>query len=314
MKIYLNILLVLLALVGMSSCKKEKEVLAPSDIDVTYHVPQGNSPFDQTIVNYYEKYGSYLLYKFNERDAYWTPTGWRKPVVGSTGSWSVGAEVTAAEQSAIPAQLDLLEKSFFSLYPQGFLKQFLPVKILLCSKVDSIYTAYVFNPTYTATKGIKKVPAYYSYDNIAVNYGDATVNQMSNAEKLAFLARVNQVFFQSINERALVKPSTEFINSADYSTSNASQAVAYGKGIIASYTSSITPVSDWNAYVIAMVTLSEADLNRSVANTNTSAVGILNPTKDTNGLIKKRYNMVRNYFINTYQVDLQAIGNKSRGF
>ncbi|WP_420712332.1 hypothetical protein [Pedobacter sp. SL55] len=89
--------------------------------------------------------------------------------------------------------------------------------------------------------------------------------------------------------------------------------MAYGKGIIPSYTSSITPVSDWNAYVMAMVTLSEADLNRSVANTNTSPVGILNPTKDTNRLIQKRYNIVRNYFINTFQVDLQAIGNKARG-
>ncbi len=313
MKIYLNILLALLALIGTSSCKKEKEVLLPSDIDVTYNVPQGSNAFDQTIVNYYEKYGSYLLYKFNERDAYWTPTGWKKPVVSAAGNWSVGADLIAAEESAIPAQLDLLDKSLFSLYPQSFLKKFLPVKILLCSKVDSIYTAYVFNPTYTATKGVKKIPAYYSYDNISVNYGDAAINQMTNAEKLAFLARLNQVFFQSINERALIKPSQEFINSADYSTSNASQAVAYGKGIIPSYTSSITPVSDWNAYVMAMVTLSEADLNRSVANTNTSPVGILNPTKDTNRLIQKRYNIVRNYFINTFQVDPQAIGNKARG-
>ncbi|WAC41045.1 hypothetical protein [Pedobacter sp. SL55] len=204
MKIYLNILLALLALVGTSSCKKEKEVLQPSDIDVTYNVPQGSNAFDQTIVNYYEKYGSYLLYKFNERDAYWTPTGWKKPVVSAAGNWSVGADLIAAEESAIPAQLDLLDKSLFILYPQSFLKQFLPVKILLCSKVDSIYTAYVFNPTYTATKGVKKIPAYYNYDNISVNYGDATINQMTNAEKLAFLARVNQVFSKvSTNVRLL---------------------------------------------------------------------------------------------------------------
>lgn len=312
MKTYLNIILLLAVSAGISSCKKSEEKLTPSNIDVTYHVPQGNNAYDQTIVGYYNTYGTYVLYKFTERDAYWTPTGWKKPQVSTAGNWSVGAEIEAANPTSITEQLDLLDKSLFNLYPKAFLKQFLPAKILLCSKVDSIYTAYVFNPTYTPTKGIKKVGAYYSYDNIAVNYGDANISQLTPAEKLAFLARVNQVFFQNINERSLIKASTEFINSADYGTSSANQATAYGKGIVASY-SNVTPTSDWNAYIMAMVTLSEADLNRSVANSNTSLVGILNATKDTSGLIKRRYNIVRKYFIDTYQVDLQKIGNKARG-
>lgn len=313
MKIYLNIILLSAVFAGISSCKKSEGTLTPSNIDVTYHLPQGNNSFDQTIVDYYNKFGSYILYKFTERDAYWTPTGWRKPVGNSAGNWTVGGEVQEADQTAITAQLDLLDKNFFSLYPQNFLKQFLPAKILLCSKVDSVYTAYVFNPTYSPAKGVKKVPAYYSYDNIAINHGDANISQLTDADKLAFLARVNRVFFQSIIDRALINPSAEFVNSANYSTNNSTQAIAYGKGIILSYSATLTAVADWNAYITAMVTLSEADLNRSVANTNTSPVGILNPTKDTNGMIRKRYNIVRNYFINTYQVDLQSIGNKSRG-
>lgn len=312
MKNYLNLILAMAFFAGISACKKSEEILVPSDIDVTYKVPQGNNAFDQTILNYYNTYGTYLLYNFTERDAYWTPTGWKKPVVSATGTWSVGADILAAQPDGIQAQLDLIDKSLFSLYPKNFLKRFLPVKLLLCSKVDSIFTTYVFNPTYSPAKGVKKIPAYFSYDNIAVNYGDGSASTLSAAEKLAFLARINQVFFQSINDRSLIKPTTEFINSADYISVNTSQAAAFSKGIIGAYTS-ISATIDWNAYVMAMVTLSEADLNRSVANSNTSAVGILNATKDTNGLIKKRYNIVRNYFINTYQVDLQLIGNKSRG-
>jgi len=312
MKNYLNLILAVAFFAGISACKKSEETLVPSDIDITYSVPQGNNAFDQTIVNYYNTYGTYLLYNFTERDAYWTPTGWKKPVVNATGTWSVGADIVAAQPGGIQAQLDLIDKSLFSLYPKSFLKQFLPVKLLLCSKVDSVFTTFVFNPTYSPAKGVKKIPAYYSYDNIAVNYGDGSASTLTAAEKLAFLARINQMFFQSINDRSLIKPTIEFINSADYISVNATQAAAFSKGIIGAYTS-ISATSDWNAYVMAMVTLSEADLNRSVANSNTSAVGILNPTKDTNGLIKKRYNIVRNYFINNYQVDLQVIGNKSRG-
>ena len=37
--------------------------------------------------------------------------------------------------------------------------------------------------------------------------------------------------------------------------------------------------------------------------------GILNPVKDVNGLLKKRYDMVRNYFIENYNMDLQKVGN-----
>ncbi|MBE9599577.1 putative zinc-binding metallopeptidase [Pedobacter sp. MC2016-24] len=312
MKAYIFISTVIFLALGFSSCKKSDSILTASGIDDTYQLPQGNAAYDQTIVGYYQKYGSYVLYQFSEKDAYWTPTGIKKPVAGTGGTWSTGAEVSPSNKDYITSQLELLDKSLFSLYPTAFLKKFLPVKFLLCSQVDSIYTNYVFTPVYTATKGVKKIPAYYSYDNIAVNYGDATIASMTAADKVAFLARLNLVFFQSINERGLIKPTAEFTNSADYTVSNTTQAIAYGKGIISLYYSS-NVTADWTAYILAMVTWSEADLNRAVTNTNTSAVGILNPMKDTNGLIKKRYNMVRNYFINTYQVDLQKIGNASRG-
>lgn len=302
MKSYILIIFAFLFGSVLSSCKKStEENLTPSGIDDTYKFPQGDNPYDKTILNYYQQYGSYLLYKFTDKDAFWFPTGFK-----------YGYEISQANTDNVPALLDLFDKSLFSKYPTSFLKRFLPAKILLCSKVDSIYTRYVFTPVYAAITDKKKVPAYYSYDNIAINYGDASINSMTAAEKLAFLARVNLVFFQSINERALIKPTIDFNNSADYITTNATQAAAYNKGIISLYYST-TPTADWNAYVIAMISLSEADLNRSVPNSNTSYLGILNPAKDTNGLIKKRYNIVRNFFINTYQVDLQKIGDASKG-
>jgi hypothetical protein len=58
-----------------------------------------------------------------------------------------------------------------------------------------------------------------------------------------------------------------------------------------------------------MVSRSETNLNKSTANTDQTSLGMLNATKDTNGKIRQRYNIIRNYFINAYGVDLQAIGN-----
>ena len=38
--------------------------------------------------------------------------------------------------------------------------------------------------------------------------------------------------------------------------------------------------------------------------------GILNAKKDTKGLLMKRYQIVRQFFIDNYEMDLQAVGNQ----
>jgi hypothetical protein len=305
-------LLVLFSAITLSACTKSEAELSPSDSIDTYSLPQGNNAFDQTILDYYKKYNTYMLYKFTEKDAYWAPTGWKKPVLLSSGAWQAGGEVAQAEEAYIPNQLALIQSRWFNFYSDKFLKKFLPTKILLCSKVDSISTGYVFTTPITYLKQTKKVGAFYNYDNIQVNYGDATVNTMTAAETRVFLAKINLIFIQSIIARGMSAPTDEFINTADYVTSMTTIAQAYGRGIIMGY-SGATAQKDWEAYITAMVTYSSANLNTSTANTNSTAMGILNATKDVNGLIKKRYDIVRNYFIKEYNVDLQLIGNASKG-
>ena len=62
-----------------------------------------------------------------------------------------------------------------------------------------------------------------------------------------------------------------------------------------------TPEKDWDSYVTAMVSNSYDVL--------TSPGNILDPDVDTRGAIKKRYDIVIDYFKTTFGVDLQAIGN-----
>ena len=312
MKLYILSLCMLSTLLTLSACKKSDEALAPSGIVDTYTVPQGNNGFDQTIVDYYQKYGTYLLYKFTEKDAYWTPTGSKKPMQLPSGLYQGGGEVLPADPAYIPAQLSLIKSKWFAFYSDKFLKKFLPVKILLCSKVDSVVYSPVFPAPVTYVKNTKKVGAYYNYDNIQVNFGDATVNSMTAADLRLFIYKANLVFIQSIIARGLSTPNSEFVNSADYVTAMTTTTQAYGRGIIVN-PSGPSAQLDWNAYITAMVTYSTVQLNASVVITDGSAAGILNPIKDTTGQIRRRYNLVRNYFINEYGVDLQLIGNATRG-
>jgi len=312
MKPHILKLLVLGIFISLNACKKAEQSLVPSDTSDTYTVPQGSNAFDQTIVDYYQKYNTYLLYKFSDKDVYWTPTGWRKPVQATSGgSWSAGAEVEASDEAFIPAQLALIQSKWFGFYSEKFLKKFLPTKVMLCKKVDSVGNSFVFTPVFATVKSTKKVAAFYNYDNIQINYGDATVNSMTAAELRGFIYKVNLIFIQSIIARGLSTPTPEFNSSADYITAMTTSAQSYGKGIIVAYNAA-SAQADWNAYITAMVSYSNVQLNTSTAITDTTPMGILHATKDTSGQIKKRYNLVRNYFINEYGVDLQLIGNATR--
>jgi hypothetical protein len=305
--IYIALLLLTTGLF-VTGCKKEAALTASED-NQGYTLPQGYHSYDTTILNLYNKFGTYFLYKFTDKDTYWTPTGWKNAIQTAPGTWNTGYEVTKADTNYISRQLALINKGWFSFYNDQFLLKFLPAKIMLCGSVDSIYTTYIFTPTFQAVKATKSVGAWYNYDNICINYGSAGVTTMTGKDSIAFMAKCNLIFIQSIYGRNLTPATNDFTSVANYSVTLSTQAAAYAQGIITIYYNSRSPQLDWNAYLEAMVSRSEANLNKSTVNTDMTSMGMLNATKDTNGKIRQRYNIIRNYFISTYGVDLQAIGN-----
>lgn len=306
-KLITIIIIFSLAVIAGAACKKEGALTASDDV-TGYKLPQGNHSYEPTIMNLYNKYGSYFLYQFSDKDTYWTPTGWKNATMQTSGAWVTGYEVTTADTSYVGQQLELIQTLWLSYYTDKFLTAFLPAKVMLCGSLDSIYSVTLFNPV-RYVKTIKSVGAWFNYDNICINYGNAGVTSMTAADSTRFLAKANLVFIKSIPGRNLSSPTNNFTSVASYSASLTSQANAYAQGIITVYYNSRSAQIDWQAYMEAMVSRSEANLNKSTVNTDMTSMGILNATKDSNGKIRQRYNIVRNYFINNYGVDLQAIGN-----
>lgn len=293
----------------LTACYKKEADITPSDDTLGYTVPQGTHDYDDYIVQFYNKYHKYLLYEFTDKDYYWTPTAWKQPTVNSSNVWTTGEEVVKADPAYVGDQLKLIDSIWFKYYSDAFIKDFLPVKILLCKSVDSISTAIVSYSPVTFGKGVTSVASWYSYDNITVNYGNSTAATLTTAQVKKIATKLHLVFMQSIKERALVTATSNFSSIANYGTTYTTQALAYAQGIIYPYNTSPTANLDWITYMTAMVSMNETNLKASTAATNTSYWGILNATKDVNGRIKQRYNMVRNYYITNYNVDLQAIGN-----
>lgn len=307
----------------LASCTNDEEALISSGISSAYKVPQGSNDFDDIIVDYYNLYGSCLLYKFSDKDAYWTPNGWMNGEEGNISGEDIGTMgfmVSASEESYVAPQLNLIRELWFDSYSTEFLKKYLPVKILLCSAL--VYVDFDFSSWPFMLRG-KRKNAWYNYDNISVNYGNDAINSMSRDDSVSFKDDINRVFIESMIKREVLLPEEEFVGLVDYTvattltTTKALWAVGvvppvnnYGSGYAAS------AKNDLQYFMIMMTCYSEEFLNgepSSITDWDSSEAswqGIFNPAKDVNGLLKRRYDMVRDYFIVNYNMDLQGIGNK----
>ena len=119
--------------------------------------------------------------------------------------------------------------------------------------------------------------------------------------------------------RGKTAPTQEFSESANYNISSTDMYTAsklWAAGIPQLVNYAISEDNDWKTFMMMMVLCSEEFLTRVPEYNNDwdytakNWDGILNPVKDVNHLLKKRYDMVRNYFIENYNMDLQKIGNE----
>lgn len=311
--IYIGLLLLL---IFAAACYDEKD-LKPSGVTSSYSVPQGTHDYDDVIVDIYNRYGVYLLYKYTDKDTYWTPSGWMDGALGETGK--SGYIIAPVDENYVGEQVELIQDAWFDTYSDEFLKEFLPIKIMLCSDIDSVYMVWDFSsyPFKQVYEG-KKVKAWYNYDNICVSYGSEAVTQMTKADSLAFRHKMNQTLIESMIGRKKSVPLKEFEEITNYQTDGIGYMSAsnlWKLGVPRSVSYNVTVENDWKSFLLMMVTFSEEFLTRTPEYnsdwdyTMQNWDGILNPVKDVNGLLKKRYDIVRNYFIENYNMDLQKIGN-----
>ncbi len=343
MKKTYHILLLVVSAILLVACNYEEDELVATNELTSYQLPQGNHDYDQTILDFYKKYGVYLLYDFSEKDAYWYVSGWNKFEEKEEYTSAVAGGkylVTPADQNYVKQQLQMLDELWFSKLSDKAKKELLPVKILLCDKVDSCYVTiqynYVWTPvfSYTTESVTHKddVKVWYNYDNICVGWGNSTITSMTDADKHAFMAKLFHQWPEYIAERTVAGPSEEFATSINYDDiGNISYIKDCCAAGILTESYSKSPVNDWRKFIIGMLLFSEDWLydettpepgqydgwtNFAYASYGSYYLheaadyrGLLSSVKDTNGILKRRYQIVRQYFIDNYGLDLQAIGN-----
>ncbi|MCZ4245043.1 hypothetical protein [Pedobacter punctiformis] len=302
-----------LLLLLINACKKNEAPLTPSDTpEFGYTLPQGNHDYDQRILGYYNRWGTYVLYKFTQQD-----------ITFQLNDYDKNYKTVPADGAYINPQLDLLESTFFKYYSDSTLRKYLPTKFFLCSSLLSGTTsvnAYLTNLANTYQGG---------FQSFAANGGSSTV---STINKTIYRSDLNFSFLRKMDMDFKIPESPLFLSLSDY-TSNVlaptltqpitSPTLAdwYKRGFLGGplYTKPISPdfilkvplaSSDWQSYIQAIVSNPYSYLtDPTTTATDATAKGILSPIKDTNGLIKRKYDAIVAHYKMLYNIDLQAIGN-----
>ena len=124
-----------LFLLGMASCGSEDSINPIPELgNPPFDLPRGEEgSLEELIYSVYEKYGSFVLYDFDQTEFY---TTWN----GRTVYWY--APVKSGNKDRAAQMVTFMLEKVFAGYPEAFIAKFLPKKIYL---VDSICNTSSYN-------------------------------------------------------------------------------------------------------------------------------------------------------------------------
>jgi hypothetical protein len=280
----------------VNACKKTEATLTPTTTpEPGFKLPQGNNDYDQRIMEYYNKWGTYVLYKFTKQDITYQIAGYDKLYVSAP-----------ADPNYINPQLDLLESTFFKYYSDSTLRKYLPVKFFLCSSLtysNAQVNGYLL-PFANGNLG--------GFESFAANGGNSTVSAIN---KVTYRSDINFSFLKMMDQQSRIQKSTAFISMTDYltafpTTPAATQADRYKRGFLATTVGVTNVTDDWKSFIQVVISNPYSYLiDPATTATDVSAKGILSSVKDPTGIIKRKYDAMIKQYKDGYGIDLQRIGN-----
>ncbi|RZK68154.1 MAG: hypothetical protein EOO95_00625 [Pedobacter sp.] len=265
-----------------SGCKKDEAALTPSELTVQYKLPQGNHDYDPTIVSLNQRYGSFFLYKFGLLDFTYAP-------VYIPGGFTDTYTVDQPDEAYVGKVLTFLQNNWLNYYPDAFLKANLPFKVLMGQNLRTKATT----PTYYTVLS--------NYNQMTVSNVSAAFDAMTAAQKKTYVNTLHTEFFNYIFNRGKLDVPAEFSTVTNY-TLPGSTTLYYAQGYLSitnAFATENKMIKDFLSYIALITSKTKSELDATV----------LKSTTDTAGLIKKKYDIIINYYKTKYNIDLQAIGN-----
>lgn len=267
------------------SCNKEAS-LTPDKIPDFYTLPQGNQPYDDSIVAFHQKYGSYILYKFTAKDLSYSYTRY----LDITG--------TIANPVWVGNTLTYFKSECLNYYPESFLKKTLPFKILLAAYLDTLrYSGNIQVPGGRTVTGFAA-----GMGLLAIGWADSTLPAQLPARAKELRGYMHAAYMkQAVLSGAIQVPAAFKKYGPESYLGNIPSLGAVGLLQIPPQQGGSKADIAWDfaCYIAAITSHTKAQLDAT----------ILGPAYDVNGKVQLRYNDVIQFYRNEYGIDLQAIGN-----
>lgn len=254
-------------------CTDEKELIPSPEPEFTYVLPQGDHDYDAVIVDYYNRYGCYFLYKYSLEHAYWNVNQ----------SLNIMNTITLPNEKQIGKLLDLVDRKFLSHYPDTLLKRTLPLRIFLTEKIKDNF----WGDNHTTLLGYRSL---FISGAEEIEYTSDFINKFKISMQKEYITS-----FLAKN----IAISTDFKQvSTLYYGMNFGSKPSYINGFL-SKGGAATPLTDWMDYIQLAATQTRDDI------TSTYLINSV----DKNGFIRKKYEIVLDYMLKNHHVDLERVGN-----
>lgn len=263
---------------GLMACSDDNEIDYVEPWTDEYVLPQGKSDADDRIVAFYEQYKRYILYDYSYLDFRYE--------LG-------GCDYELPKPEYVGDMLDLLDEIWFDFYPEEFKQKYLPLKIMLAKSLSDDYLGEYF--------------CLRGSSCIGIGFCRDVLRDFTGKEKLEFKQKLQTTLWESYLKRLDVPE--EFFEISSYlseaSTDPESLNYARARGFVESdsrewytevgyYTKELDKEKDLNSFAKGMILRTSEEW----------AVDLVWP------LVKKKYDLLRSWFIDNYGVDLQKIGDK----
>ena len=275
-------LLILLGLFLCVACNKDDEAGEITSMRPEYNLPQGKSEADAKILDIYNKYGSYIVYEYTDLDFYYEIEN--------------NYIYTLPNPKDVNSMMELLDETWLQFYSDKFLKKYLPYTIFL---TDSLRYDEWEEPIVTGTT------------SMAIAQCNANIKTMTSDAKNEFKTFIQMIAWYHWIGNSNFKGPESFYKVSTYDkaadTENPdSPNYARARGFIAGEmgewewsdnvdweTKKLNPQTDFESFIINMVCLTDEQWENDLKWE----------------LVKQKYDILKKYFMDEYQIDITKIGN-----
>ena len=274
---------------GIFACAEDKSIGNIPELTGEYVLPQGHSSADDRIVEVFDKWGTYILYEYTDADLRWLQ-------VDVNDQWN-GYEYTDPDTLYVDEMMDFLQKAWFDFYPDSFHQAFMPKKVFLTSELKFVddYMGELF------------YDAQMSGTQIVISHCNESLVEMTDAEKRVLKNQLQSALWGAwLNDFEIPEAFYEVSSYSMVASSNPSDwNYAREMGFIADEGG-----SEWST----MDPYPSTTLNKNW-DLQSFLIALRNRTEEewaedlTYPLVKQKYDILRNYFQENFQFDIQKIGN-----